>query len=91
MKSELEKLGTKAVFLKGDVADFAFAKESVAKAKEAEEEEKKMKEEEHKSKKGGNSGQRPKSAGQVIDRIKSLNAGGISDEDDLAEALGIDD
>lgn len=34
MKGELEKLGTKALFLKGDVADFAFAKESVAKAKE---------------------------------------------------------
>ena len=65
--------------------------ESVAKAKEAEEEEKKMKEEERRSNRGGNSGQRPKSAGQVIDRIKSLNAGGgIDDEDDLAEALGID-
>ncbi|MCR5481195.1 MAG: 3-oxoacyl-[acyl-carrier-protein] reductase [Clostridia bacterium] len=34
LKSELEKIGSRAVFMKGDVADFAFAKESIAKAKE---------------------------------------------------------
>lgn len=59
--------------------------ESVAKAKEAEEEEKKAREEERKSKKNGN---RSGTAGETIDRIRSLNS---SDLEDLAEEMGFDE
>ena len=60
--------------------------ESVAKAKEAEEEEKKAREEERKSKK--NNSIRSGTAGEALDRIRSLNS---SDLEDLAEEMGFDE
>ena len=63
--------------------------ESVAKAKEAEEAEKQAQEEERKAaKSGGSSNSRRQSAGEALNRIRSLNSG---DLEDLAEEMGFDE